>query len=321
MDWKNKRVFVSGGSGVIGMALVNGLLEQGASLMVGDLKPQPHQWKNRLHYRQGDLNTLSPKEIIEFSPEIYFHLAATFERSLETKDFWEENFHHNILLSHHLLSLLKELPSLKKILFASSYLIYHPQDYLFPTPQSNAVPLKEEGKISPRNLCGMAKLLHEQELAFVKKFRPELQIISARIFRSYGKQSRDIISRWIQSLSNHPHELLQVYRPEGRFDFVFAEDIALALQQLAETDFSGVVNIGSGKARSIHEVLMILKQHFPSLSYQVEGSDIPYEASQADLALFRRILPNFIFRPLEEGIQALFQKNVASGNQPLYKDK
>lgn len=307
MNWKNKRVFISGGSGVIGTALVNALLEQDAVVLIGDLKPQPGQWTNLVHYREGDLNTLTSKEIHDFSPEIYFHLAATFERSIESEEFWEENFHHNILLSHHLLSLVKGLHSLQKIVFASSYLIYHPQDYLFSTPKKNAVPLQESGRIAPRNLCGMAKLLHEQELDFVKKFRPELQIASARIFRSYGRKSRDIISRWIKALSTHPNKPLQVYRPEGRFDFVFADDVAHALQRLAETDFNGVVNVGSGRSRSIEEVLDILKHHFPSLSYQVGESDILYEASQADLSMFHRILPHFSFRPLEAGIQALIR--------------
>ena len=135
--WKNKRVFISGGSGVIGTALANFLLGEGALLFIGDLKPKPDGWAHLSKYREGDLITLSKEEIVDFSPEFFFHLAATFERSVETSDFWQENFHHNILLSHHLLSLLKDLPTLKKIIFASSYLIYNPEDYLF-FPSSKA---------------------------------------------------------------------------------------------------------------------------------------------------------------------------------------
>jgi carbamoyl-phosphate synthase large subunit len=300
-NWKNKRVFVSGGSGVIGTALVNHLLNQGATLFVGDLKPQPENWDSEIHrYREGDLMSLAKEEILDFNPEIFFHLAAAFERSIETKDFWEENFHHNIALSHHLMTLQKDLPSLKKVVFASSYLIYNPDKYLFNTPQHTAIPLGETEHAAPRNLCGMAKMLHEQELLFIKKFRPELQIINARIFRSYGKNSRDIISRWIRTLLKN--EEINVYRPEGRFDFVFAEDVALALQKLAETDFSGTVNISNGKSRSILEVLNVLKTHFQNMKYKNEISDIPYEASQADITLFNQLVNNFKFKDIEETI-------------------
>lgn len=308
-DWKNKRVFISGGSGVIGTALVNNLIEQGASLYIGDLKPKPKGWIDLKHYREGDLITLSKNEIHDFAPEIYFHLAATFERSIETSDFWQENFHHNILLSHHLLSMQKDLPSLKKIIFASSYLIYNPENYLFSKPQNYPIPLTENGNVAPRNLCGMAKMLHEQELLFIKKFRQDLQVINARIFRSYGKNSRDIISRWIRALLKG--EQINVYCPEGRFDFVYAEDVAKGLQALAETNFNGIANIGSGRSRSINEVLEILKQHFGPFTYQIEKTEIPYEASQADITLFKQLTPRtFSFRSLEEVIPDLiaFQK-------------
>lgn len=301
-EWKNKRVFVSGGSGVIGTALVNNLIALGAEVFVGDLKPRPDAWK-QLKYREGDLISLTKKEIEEFNPEVFFHLAATFERSIETEEFWKENFHHNIALSHHLLSLQKDLPALKKIVFASSYLIYNPDKYLFSTPQNSSKALNENDPVAPRNLCGMAKMLHEQELSFINKFRPDLQVINARIFRSYGKNSRDIISRWIRSLLKN--ETINVYCTEGRFDFVYAEDVARALQRLAESDFSGVINVGTGRSRSIGEVVKILKGHFPSMKCKSENTLVPYEASEACMELFSHRIKPFRFRSLEETIPDL----------------
>ena len=306
MSFKNKRVFVSGGAGVIGTALVNALKYAGADLFVGDLKPKPKAWSFLENYREGDLITLDKKELLDFQPEFFFHLAATFERSEETYDFWEENYHHNIALSHHLMTVLKEMPSLKTIVFASSYLIYNPHLYLFPKAQSQTIPLKESDPVAPRNLCGMAKLLHEQELMFIKKFRPDLQVINARIFRSYGKNSRDIISRWIGALLKG--EKLTVYRPEGRFDFVYAEDIAAGLMLLARTPFSGIVNLGSGRSRSIAEVIELLKTHFGTLSYITTETGIPYETSQADMTLFQKLTGNQRpFRPIEQTLPEIIK--------------
>jgi len=306
VDWNNKRVFVSGGAGVIGTALVNDLTAKGASVFVGDLKPRPDDWKTLPRYRQGDLITMTAQEMAAFKPEIFFHLAATFERSIESYDFWQENFHHNIALSHHLMTLLKDSIDLKKIIFASSYLIYDPKLYLFDAPQTKTVPLKESCLTTPRNLCGMAKLLHEQELLFIKKFRPDLQVVNARIFRSYGRNSRDIISRWIHALQEK--QPLTVYRPEGIFDYVFADDVATALINLAETSYSGVVNIGSGKARSVNDVLKILKDNFGSFKINQEPSDIPYEASQADMHLYHSLTKNkHAFQPLEQTIPKIKQ--------------
>ncbi len=301
--WHKKHVFISGGAGVIGTPLVNSLIDKGAIIFIGDLKPQPHAWQGRVTYRQGDLITLSAPEIADFSPEVFFHLAATFERSEETYEFWEENFHHNVHLSHHLLGVLKDLPSLKTVIFASSYLIYDPSLYLFSKPQSSPTALDETCAVAPRNLCGNAKWTHEQELQFIRKFKPHLQTICARIFRSYGKNSRDIISRWIRMLLKG--ETISVYRPEGIFDYIYADDVAEGLLQLAATRYSGTVNLGSGHGRKVSDMLQILQQHFGPISTKIEEIDIPYEASQANMQRFITQTHWNGFRQLEETIPLL----------------
>src|ERR1700733_2504464 len=113
------KVFVSGGSGVIGQALVALLHQQGAKLLVGDLQPRPVHWSTEIAYWQGDLNHIEKSVLIDFSPRYFFHLAAAFERTEEEYGFFEQNFYHNIRLSHYLLDCLKDCPSLSRIIFAS----------------------------------------------------------------------------------------------------------------------------------------------------------------------------------------------------------
>lgn len=195
------RVFVSGGAGVIGTALVNNLIERGCRVFVGDLKRQPKEWLGKVLYRQGDLNTLTADEVCSFQPDVFFHLAATFERSAESCEFWTENFHHNVALSYHLMTLLKDITSLKKVVYASSYLVYDPSLYLSQTCRNRATKLKESDPVLPRNLVGAAKLYHEMEARFLMQFYGDrFQTVYARIFRGYGCGSRDVISRWVRSL-------------------------------------------------------------------------------------------------------------------------
>ncbi len=284
----DKRIFISGGAGVIGTALVPLLLREGAHIWVGDLKPCPLEWKGKIRYRQGDLNTLTSDELASFNPEIVFHLAATFERSEESSLFFEENFHHNVQLSHHLIGCLQGSVALKQVIFASSYLIYNPTLYQFQQPSLTPILLKEDSLIYPRNICGAAKFFHELELRFLENFfKQEVTFISARIFRVYGRHSRDVISRWIRAALHD--EKLMVYRSEGRFDYIFADDVAEGLMRLTKTTFRGVINLGSGYARSIQEVLEILKHYFPSLRIEEIPSTIPFECSQADMQQFEEV--------------------------------
>ena len=108
-----KRVFISGGAGVIGLQLVPKLSVVGAEIFVGDLKPRPINFGSNVRYRRGDLNTLSGTELEAFAPDTFIHLAATFERSSETYEFWSENFKNNVSLSHHLMTLVKKSSTIK----------------------------------------------------------------------------------------------------------------------------------------------------------------------------------------------------------------
>lgn len=282
-----KRVFVTGGAGVIGHELVPKLSAAGATVLVGDLKPRPASFPAEVLYRQGDLNHMTEGELADFAPDILIHLAATFERSTETYGFWEENFLHNVRLSHHVMTIAKDLPSLKRVVFASSYLIYEPSLYQFDSPRATAVSLKESDPVLPRNLTGMAKLAHEIELRFLDTFRSQaFTTVCARIYRGYGRRSRDVISRWVRALL--AGESITVFRPEGRFDYIYAADSAEGLLRLADAEHvTGIINLGTGCSRPVADVVSILRTHFPGMTATEEASDIPFEASQADMTRYQ----------------------------------
>jgi carbamoyl-phosphate synthase large subunit len=297
-----RRVFVSGGAGVIGCELVPMLVARGATVLVGDLKPRPPGFDPAVGYRQGDLSTMTADELAGFAPDLFVHLAATFERSTESPGFWDENFHHNVALSHHLMTLARDLASLRRVVFASSYLIYEPALYQFAEPRAAATSLREDHPIQPRNLTGMAKLAHEVELRFLAGLPgTRFSSVCARIFRGYGRGSRDVVSRWVRSLL--ADEPIAVFRPEGMFDYVYARDSAEGLIRLAEAEATtGVVNLGTGRAHRVAEVVRALRAHFPAMVARDEPSDIPFEASQADLGALRRAIGWSPSTPLAAGI-------------------
>lgn len=309
-------VFVSGGAGVIGQALVPALREAGAEITVGDLKPRPSHWPRDIAYRQGDLNELQAWEVAELGIDTFFHLAATFERTAETSSFWGETYRHNLRLSHHLMDLMKDLPTLRRVVFASSYLVYDPARYLFEQPVETPARLAETDPIRPRNLCGAAKLLHEAELTFLETIgESQFTSVAARIFRSYGRGSRDVISRWIRTCLQG--EEIEVFNPEGLFDYVFADDVAEGLIRLADSDATGVYNLSRGRARRVSDVVDCLRDHFPRLRCREAPPVGDYEASEADMEQFRR---TFGWRPeteLEDAIPALiaFEKERPKASQ------
>jgi carbamoyl-phosphate synthase large subunit len=287
---QSKRVFVSGGAGVIGLEMVPRLVALGATVMVADLKPRPKDFSPRVIYRQGDLNQMTEAEFRSFAPDVFIHLAATFERSTESYDFWEENFLHNVRLSHHLMTLAKDTPSLCRVVFASSYLIYDPALYQFNEAREQPISLQETDSVLPRNLTGMAKFSHETEIRFIDQFCGDrLSTVCARIYRGYGRNSRDVISRWVRSLLKG--EPITIYRPQGIFDYIYAADSAEGLIRLAAADHvKGIINLGTGRSRRVQDVVDVLRQHFPNMKTKATDSDIPFEASQADMSRYKQLV-------------------------------
>ena len=301
------KIFVTGGAGVIGRELVPRLVAGGASVVVGDLQSRPESFPPGVEYREGDLNDLTTDELLTIAPEAIIHLAATFERSIETEAFWTENFRHNVTLSHHIMTIAHKVPSLKRVVFASSYLVYDRDRYEFSRPPSGAVLLDEHSPLKPRNLTGMAKLSHENELAFLTGLgSAPYSVVSARIFRGFGKGSRDVVSRWVRAaLTGQP---LEVYRPEGMFDFIYAGDSAEGLRRLAlDSDVTGPVNLGSGHARRISDVIQSIQARFPESKIVLLESDIPFEASEAQIS---RLIQHVDWRPthtLEDGLDQIVE--------------
>ena len=108
LDLKNKRIFISGGSGVIGIELVNILYKKRAKIFVGDLKKKPKQFSKKIKYFHGDLNNITKNDLIDFNPDYFIHLAAAFERTKESLDFFTQNKINNNNLSTHLVNVLKD---------------------------------------------------------------------------------------------------------------------------------------------------------------------------------------------------------------------
>ncbi|MBV6644241.1 MAG: ATP-grasp domain-containing protein [Cyclobacteriaceae bacterium] len=317
---ESKRVFVSGGAGVIGRELVKKLVDLKAVVMVGDLMDIPQDFPSNVLYRRGDLNYITQQEVDHFNPEIFIHLAATFERSQESYEHWEENFWHNIRLSNHLMTLMRNAPALKRVVYASSYLIYDKILYTFYSPQDQPIRLKETDSISPRNLTGLAKLSHEIELEFLSHFKSnQFSYICARIYRGYGKNSRDVISRWVRDLlASLP---IKVYCPEGWFDYIHAEDSAEGLIRLAQIEATGIVNLGTGQSRRVEDVVQVLREHFPDMEAHYESSDIKYEASEADTQRLQSLLNWTPTRNLENTIPELIDyEKKREQNSPVLKN-
>lgn len=273
MELKNKRVCVTGSSGVIGRYLVQRLRERGADVLGLDkVAPAlPH-----VDFIQCDLSKLVPQGYWYFDPEVVFHLAAVFGRTIDTPGFWRESFDNDVLASHNLIKeTAQACPNVTSFVFASSYLVYASWLYHLDAP----IPLRESDPIRPRNIVGAAKYFTEQELRFVRGDGARFTPVSARIFRVYGGGGREIISRWARDAKAGVP--LKMYNGESSFDFIHADDVAEGLIRLAEHEAEGAVNLGTGTSTPIREIARLISEK-TGCAVEDKGNDDPVERSMAN---------------------------------------
>tara|TARA_B100000963_G_scaffold171674_1_gene149277 strand:- start:591 stop:1523 length:933 start_codon:yes stop_codon:yes gene_type:complete len=299
--YNNKNILVTGGSGVIGKELIKQLVIQGANVRNVDFNDQPISLTELgVEHIQVDLSNPNSQFLFRFEPDYVFHLAADFERSTESKIFWDSNWRNNILASRYLLEKIIKFDSLKKVIFTSSYLIYNKELYNNPLKPKC---LSENDITDPRNLCGLAKLQTETDLHFLSNFY-NIEVVSARIYRVYGKGDRAIITRWIQDILNNKE--INVFDETNSFDYILAEDVAEGLLRLGANKTPHLIyNLGSGKNNSIKDVFNILQNEFPNLKYQKTNNSIQLEGSYANMGRFKKDLNWCPSTPLKEGIKQI----------------
>jgi nucleoside-diphosphate-sugar epimerase len=306
MDLSGARVLVTGGAGVIARDLLVMLDAAGARTLSIDRLPLPETPPASVDHLRGDLAVMDLTPIVEFAPQIVLHLAATFERSVESAEFWEPNWSDNVTVTHRLAELSASMPGLEALVFASSYLVYRTSQYLFRSPSPDAVALAEDAAIGPRNLCGAAKLYGEAELDFARHVMDgRARLVSARIFRVYGRGSRDVVSRWVRAaLRGEPVDL---YHPENRFDYVHSHDVAEGLLRLAAAPgASGAINLATGRARSVADVVASIGAATDrQLDIRRSAVDEPFESSCADLERLESVLDWRPMIDIEQGVARL----------------
>jgi len=120
----NPRALVTGAAGVIGRQLTMRLLNDGYDVMGIDRQPMPESDWGKLEFIKGDLSELDLSEAEKFQPETVFHLAASFERSEESPEYWEIGWRDDVVASHRVIGSLARSAHTKTFVFASSYLTY-----------------------------------------------------------------------------------------------------------------------------------------------------------------------------------------------------
>jgi UDP-glucose 4-epimerase len=246
-----KRIFITGGFGFIGSAVIRHLQNSGHEILVfDDLSFGSRQFVEipDSRFTRGNILDagLLESTIREFRPEWVIHLAAVhFIPYCNEHPFESANI--NIAGTRNVLNGCRRIRGLEKVLFASTAAVYP----IFGEAIQESLPP------SPSDIYGLSKMTGEELCA---KFHLEIGIptIICRFFNAFGPNETNphlIPAIQRQVLEGKRNILLGNTQPKR--DFIHTYDMARAVELLLNKFDKGIdtFNLGHGIEYSVLEVI------------------------------------------------------------------
>jgi len=229
------RPAVTGANGVLGRILCERLVASGAdvSRFSGDVR---------------DLNSVL-SWVQASRPSHLFHLAAKVPVDV-VKEAPLAAFETNVLGTGHVLATVaKHSPECWTFVASSSH-VYG----------SSNRPVAESANIAPANIYGETKLAADRIAQFFLE-RIQLRVCIGRIFSFYHATQRKpfLYPSIMERIASHdPKNDFELRGGEDVRDLSKAEDVIGAILALKDVAYTGVINIGSGRATRIRDFVSLL---------------------------------------------------------------
>lgn len=204
--------------------------------------------------RHVPIETLADLEVladVEFDTVIYI-VGNTDHHKLEEPNLTPGEpsaFDYHTIPLLHTLEQLKHRP-LQKFVHFSTVLMYDEHRI--------TLPVAEDAPIDPyKNRYVLSKYLAEEACKYFGAWVPILNIRMSNLYGPTPLRRFDLIHQVIRQLLGEGRA--QVWSKAPARDFIYVEDAARAILDLAGTDYTGTVNLGTGTMTCVREVTDLLE--------------------------------------------------------------
>jgi CDP-glucose 4,6-dehydratase len=300
VNWQDKRVFITGATGLVGQRLTRALVARGANpvLLVRDNVPAMYQFTNTCNIVRGDVcdQPLMERILNEYDIEVIYHLAA-----LSIVAYGNERpvgaYQTNVMGTVSVLEAARRVKPGARIVVASSDKAYGECDHL---PYTEDTPLRGRNPYDCSKSC-------QDLIAQSYQLTQELHVAIARCGNIYGGGDLN----WNRLIPNTIRRIVRGLTPvvygtgyETR-DLFYVEDCVNAYLCLVEKDATGPYNFSTGEELTVRSVieticrLMDAPVHYDTLN-QAKGQ-IPNQVLDSSKA--RAELGWQPVYPLESGLR------------------
>ena len=259
--YQNKRVLVTGGTGLIGRPLVESLLNYGAKITVVSLD-DPARAPRGITFKQADLREFSACLEVCKNQEIVFQLAGIKGSPAMTAKRPASFFVPTILFSMNMMEAARRM-DVEQFLFTSSIGVYSPAEVFHEDDVWKTFP-------SPFDrFAGWAKRMGElQADAYNIEYGwDKISIVRpANVYGPYDNfdpTNAMVIPSLIKRAMDGEHPLTVWGDGSPIRDFIHARDVARGMLLAVEKSINEPINLGSGTGVTIKEIAEIIVANIP----------------------------------------------------------
>ncbi len=283
------KTILLGGSGFLGPVI----LSKDPEIISVGRSPIDSSLKNE-HLNLKDLDDLEPLDNLDFD-NVIFLIGSSNHHEINNKITM--GIDYNVYPLQKILKYLSKR-KLNKFVCFTSMLLYDQEKLVNP--------VDEKQKINPyANDYIFSKFLSEEIVKFYEKKIPSIVIRLSNIYGQTKLIRPDLVPTLIQNVLNKDD--VTVWNDKPKRDFIYTEDAADAILKLIKTDYTGIINLGTGVMNSIRnittEVEKLSGKKIRSLDKQVSG---PMELA-VDISLTKKLIdwePKFT---LQEGLKKTYE--------------
>jgi nucleoside-diphosphate-sugar epimerase len=309
VDWKGRRVLVTGGAGFLGANLCHALSERGArvtaldAFLFGGGANMANLEGAAVEFVRADIRDVDLRNLCE-GAEVIFNLAAQTSHMGGQRDPLSD-IAVNATAQLRLIEAAREAAPDAIVVHASTRQFYGKPKYL---------PVDEAHPVAPTDANGISKFAGEQFWMLESRIRGR-PVVSLRPTNCYGPRLRvrdarqNFLGLWIRhALEGEPFE---VWGGEQLRDLAYVDDMTAAFLKAAETPacHGQIYNIGGDAPASLtHIAETLVRLAGGSARYEVrafpaERARIDIGSYHADDSAFRRAAGWAPQVALEEGLQ------------------
>ena len=235
------KTLLFGGSGFFGPVILS---KDKNIISVGRTKP-PSYCENK-HIQIDNLDELYKLDGLEFDKVIFL---------IGSSNHHEINLNIDMGIDFNVYPLNKALnyfskKKLKKFICFTTILLYDQKKLV--------IPVDETQDINPyANKYIFSKYLSEEIVKFYQNTVPSIIVRLSNIYGYTELRRPDLIPTIMQDVFEK--EKVEIWSNKPKRDFIFTEDAAEAILRILDTDFTGIVNLGSGKMSSLKLISEIIE--------------------------------------------------------------